>query len=183
MKTINSNHKVALFCGSMFGSEKEYRDIAIKVTEYLSRNHYDIVYGGGENGLMGVVANTALKNNAHVTGIIPDFLDNREMIHKKINKIIVTKTMEQRKKKFLSLSDSFVALPGGAGTIEEMSLVLSALQLGIIKNKKFIIFNYKNYWSDIIKQYKKVVKSGFAYKSFDNLFIICSNFSDFKKNF
>ena len=121
MKTINSNHKVALFCGSMFGSEKEYRDIAIKVTEYLSRNHYDIVYGGGENGLMGVVANTALKNNAHVTGIIPDFLDNREMIHKKINKIIVTKTMEQRKKKFLSLSDSFVALPGGAGTIEAVS--------------------------------------------------------------
>ena len=183
MKTINSNHKVALFCGSMFGSKKEYRDVAIKVTEYLSRNHYDIVYGGGENGLMGVVANTALKNNAHVTGIIPDFLDNREMIHKKINKIIVTKTMEQRKKKFLSLSDSFVALPGGAGTIEEISLVLSALQLGIIKNKKFIIFNYKNYWSDIIKQYKKVVKSGFAYKSFDNLFIVCSNFSDFKKNF
>ena len=91
--------------------------------------------------------------------------------------------MEQRKKKFLSLSDSFVALPGGAGTIEEMSLVLSALQLGIIKNKKFIIFNYKNYWSDIIKQYKKVVKNGFAYKSFDNLFIICSNFSDFKKNY
>ena len=76
-----------------------------------------------------------------------------------------------------------MALPGGAGTIEEISLVLSALQLGIIKNKKFIIFNYKNYWSDIIKQYKKVVKSGFAYKSFDNLFIICSNFSDFKKNF
>ena len=88
MKTINSKHKVAIFCGSMFGSKKEYKDIAVKVTEYLSRNRYDIVYGGGENGLMGVVANTALKNKAHVTGIIPNFLDNRETIHKKIDKII-----------------------------------------------------------------------------------------------
>ena len=54
MKTINSNHKVAIFCGSMFGSKKEYKDLAMKVTEYLSKNDYDIVYGGGENGLMGV---------------------------------------------------------------------------------------------------------------------------------
>ena len=183
MKTINSKHKVAIFCGSMFGSKKEYKDIAVKVTEYLSRNRYDIVYGGGENGLMGVVANTALKNKAHVTGIIPNFLDNRETINKKIDKIIITKTMEQRKKKFLSISDSFIALPGGAGTIEEISLVLSALQLGVIKNKKFIIFNYKNYWSDIIKQYKKVISSGFAYKNFDNLFVICSNLSELKDSF
>ena len=183
MKTINSNHKVAIFCGSMFGSKKEYKDIAVKVTEYLSRNHYDIVYGGGENGLMGVVANTALKNKAHVTGIIPDFLDNRETIHKKIDKIIITKTMEQRKKKFLSISNSFIALPGGGGTIEEIGLVLSALQLGVIKNKKFIIYNHKNYWSDIIKQYKKVINSGFAYKSFNDLFVVCSSFSELKKNF
>ena len=183
MKTINSNHKVAIFCGSMFGSKKEYKDLAIKVTEYLSKNDYDIVYGGGENGLMGVVANTAIKNKAHVTGIIPEFLDNRETIHKKIDKIFITQTMEQRKKKFLSISDSFIALPGGGGTIEEIGLVLSALQLGVIKNKKLLIFNYKNYWSDIIKQYQKVVNKGFAYKSFNNLFIVCSNLKDLKKNF
>ena len=109
MKTINSNHKVAIFCGSMFGSKKEYKDLAIKVIEYLSKNDYGIVYGGGENGLMGIVANTALNNKAHVTGIIPDFLDNRETIHRKIDKIIITKTMEQRKKKFLSISNSFIA--------------------------------------------------------------------------
>ena len=100
MKTLNSNHKVAIFCGSMFGSKKEFKEIAIKVTEYLSKKNYDIVYGGGENGLMGVVANTAIKNKAHVTGIIPEFLDRRETIHRKINRLYVTKTMEQRKKKF-----------------------------------------------------------------------------------
>ena len=101
----------------------------------------DSVYGGGDNGLMGVVANTALKYNSHVTGIIPSFLDKREKIHSKINKIYVTKTMEQRKKKFLQISDSFVALPGGGGTIEEISLVVSALQLGVIKNKKLSLIH------------------------------------------
>ena len=61
MKIKNTKHKVAIFCGSMFGSNEGYKDIAIKVTEYLCKNEYDIVYGGGDNGLMGVVANTALK--------------------------------------------------------------------------------------------------------------------------
>tara|TARA_Y100001935_G_scaffold252031_2_gene255120 strand:- start:3 stop:554 length:552 start_codon:yes stop_codon:yes gene_type:complete len=183
MKTLNSKHKVAIFCGSMFGSKKEFKDIAIKVTEYLSKKNYDIVYGGGENGLMGVVANTAIKNKAHVTGIIPEFLDKRETIHRKINKLYVTKTMEQRKKKFLSLSDSFIALPGGGGTIEEISLVISALQLGIIKNKKFIILNQKNYWTDIINQYHKVIDNGFAYKNFNKLFSVCKTLNDLKNHY
>ena len=98
-------------------------------------------------------------------------------------KYLSPKLWNNEKKKFLSLSDSFIALPGGGGTIEEIGLVLSALQLGVIKNKKFLIFNYKNYWSDIIKQYQKVVNNGFAYKSFNNLFIVCSNLKELKKNF
>lgn len=180
MKTLNSKHNVAIFCGSRFGSKKEYKELAVRVTEYLSLNDYKIVYGGGSNGLMGVVANTAIKNNAYITGIIPSFLDKREKIHEKINKLFITKTMEQRKKKFLSISDSFIALPGGGGTIEEISLVLSALQLGIIKNKKLILLNYDNYWIDIIKQYQKIVKDDFAYKSFNNLFIVCKNLNELK---
>lgn len=181
MKIKNSNHKVAIFCGSMFGSNKEYKNIAVKVTQYLARKKYDIVYGGGENGLMGVVANTALKNKAHVTGIIPNFLESREAIHRQIDDLHITKTMEQRKKKFLQLSDSFVALPGGGGTIEEISLVISALQLGVIKGKKCILFNYNNYWSDIINQYKKVMNSKFAYKNFKDLFSVCNNLKEFKE--
>ena len=89
--------------------------------------------------------------------------------------------MEQRKKKFLQLSDSFVALPGGGGTIEEISLVVSALQLGLIKNKKCILFNYDNYWLDIINQYKKVMSSKFAYKNFKDLFLVCKNLKELKK--
>ena len=89
--------------------------------------------------------------------------------------------MEQRKKKFLQLSDSFIALPGGGGTIEEISLVISALQLGVIKGKKCILFNYNNYWSDIINQYKKVMNSKFAYKNFKDLFSVCNSLKEFKE--
>ncbi len=91
--------------------------------------------------------------------------------------------MEQRKKKFLQISDSFIALPGGGGTIEEISLVVSALQLGVIKNKKCLIFNYENYWNDIINQYKKVVNAKFAYKNFKDLFLVCNNLTEFKEIF
>ncbi len=112
MKFKNSKHKVAVFCGSMFGSNKNFKDLAITVTKYLAQNDYDIVYGGGENGLMGVVAKTALKYNAHVTGIIPSFLDKREKIHTKINKIYVTKTMEQRKKSFYNCQIVLSLYPG-----------------------------------------------------------------------
>ena len=183
MNFKNTKHKVAVFCGSMYGSNKKFKELAVTVTKYLAQNNYDIVYGGGDNGLMGVVANTALKYNSHVTGIIPSFLDKREKIHSKINKIYVTKTMEQRKKKFLQISDSFVALPGGGGTIEEISLVVSALQLGVIKNKKCLIFNYENYWNDIINQYKKIVNAKFAYKNFKDLFLVCNNLTEFKEIF
>ena len=71
-------------------------------------------------------------------------------------------------------------MPGGGGTIEEISLVLSALQLGIIKNKKLILLNYDNYWIDIIKQYQKIVKDDFTYKTFNNLFIVCKNLNELK---
>jgi predicted Rossmann-fold nucleotide-binding protein len=93
------------------------------------------------------------------------------------------KQWNKEKKKFLQISDSFVALPGGGGTIEEISLVVSALQLGVIKNKKCLIFNYENYWNDIINQYKKVVNAKFAYKNFKDLFLVCNNLTEFKEIF
>ena len=91
--------KVAIFCGSMYGPNKSHTKLAQEVTSHLVKNNFGIVYGGGQNGIMGVVANTALELKGHVTGIIPTFLNKREKIHKKLNKIVITKTMEERKKK------------------------------------------------------------------------------------
>jgi len=173
--------KVAIFCGSMYGPNKSHTKLAQEVTSHLVKNNFGIVYGGGQNGIMGVVANTALELNGHVTGIIPSFLNKREKIHKKLNKIIITKTMEERKKKFLSISDIFIALPGGGGTIEEISLVISANQLNIIKNKKMIIYNYKNYWSPLIKQYLKLPLSNYAHKDIFDYLSVCEDIKGLKK--
>ena len=98
-----------------------------------------------------------------------------------INKIIITKTMEERKKKFLSISDIFIALPGGGGTIEEISLVISANQLNLIKNKKMIIYNYKNYWSPLIKQYVKLPLSKYAHKDVFDYFSVCEDIKGLSK--
>ena len=173
--------KVAIFCGSMYGPNKSHIKIAQEVTSYLVRNNFGIVYGGGQNGIMGVVANTALELRGHVTGIIPNFLNKREKIHKKLNKIIITKTMEERKKKFLSISDIFIALPGGGGTIEEISLVVSANQLNIINNKKMIIFNYKSYWSPLIKQYLKLPSANYAHKDILDNLSVCEDINGLSK--
>ena len=170
--------KVAIFCGSMYGPNKSHTKIAQEVTSYLVNNNFGIVYGGGQNGIMGVVANTALELHGHVTGIIPNFLNKREKIHKKLNKIIITKTMEERKKKFLSISDIFIALPGGGGTIEEISLVVSANQLNVINNKKMIIFNYKNYWSPLIKQYSKLPSANYAHKDILDYLSVCEDINE-----
>jgi|TARA_B110000240_G_scaffold172614_1_gene197836 uncharacterized protein (TIGR00730 family) len=173
--------KVAVFCGSMYGPDKSHTKLAQDITTYLVKNNYGIVYGGGQSGIMGVVANTALELGGHVTGIIPDFLDSREKIHQKLNKIIITKTMEDRKKKFLSLSDIFIALPGGGGTIEEISLVVSANQLNIIKNKRMIIFNYKKYWDPLIKQYLKLPSVKYARNDVLKFISVCKNIEELSK--
>jgi uncharacterized protein (TIGR00730 family) len=173
--------KVAIFCGSMYGPNKSHTKLAQQVTSYLVKNNFGIVYGGGQNGIMGVVANTALELDGHVTDIIPSFLNKREKIHKKLNKIIITKTMEERKKKFLSFSDIFLALPGGGGTIEEISLVISASQLNLIKNKKMVIYNYKNYWSPLIKQYVKLPLSKYAHKDVFDYFSVCEDIKGLSK--
>ncbi|MAV82741.1 MAG: TIGR00730 family Rossman fold protein [Pelagibacteraceae bacterium] len=173
--------KIAVFCGSMKGPNLEHQVLAKKITTYLVKENYGIIYGGGQNGLMGIVANTALDLGGQVTGIIPEFLDNREKINKRLNKLIITKTMEERKKIFLNKADFFLALPGGGGTIEEISLVISANQLKIIKNKPIIIYNYKNYWSGLIKQYQVVPSKNYSKKDILSFFTVCKNLKELSK--
>jgi len=173
--------KVAIFCGSMYGPDQSHIKLAQKVTTHLINSNYGIVYGGGQNGIMGIVANTALELGGHVTGIIPNFLDKREKIHTKLNKIIITKTMEERKKKFLTISDIFIALPGGGGTIEEISLVISANQLNVINNKKMIIYNYKKYWDPLIKQYLKLPSAKYAHKDILGFLSVCEDINGLSK--
>ena len=145
--------------------------------EYLSGKKISIIYGGGKVGMMGKLSNAAIKNSGEVIGIIPKFLSSKEIIDLNITKSIIVDTMSERKKKLFDLGDGFLILPGGSGTIEEATEVISWSILGIHK-KPIIIFNFENYWDPMIQMYDNSLKNKFGDK---NLQSICKTVKTFEE--
>ncbi len=122
---------VCVFCGSSIGALDAYRDHAVLLGEILAARSIRLVYGGGKVGLMGVVADSALRNGGEVLGIIPESLMLKEVGHGSLTELIVTRTMHERKAKMEEAAEGFIALPGGFGTFDELCEILTWAQLGI----------------------------------------------------
>ena len=125
MKTI------AVYCGSSSGNNKIYKEKAAATGSFLAQEGIDLVFGGGKVGLMGVLADAALKAGGKVTGVIPGFLQTKEVAHEKLTELIVVENMHARKALIHEMSDGFIALPGGYGTLEELFEMLTWGQLGL----------------------------------------------------
>lgn len=123
--------RVAVFCGSRLKGGLQYRPVAKEVGRLIAEAGMEVVYGGSSIGMMGDVANAALEAGGKVIGVIPDFLMDKELGHKGITELHVVTSMHERKALMTELSDGFVTLPGGIGTMEEFFEVLSWAQLGI----------------------------------------------------
>ena len=121
---------LCVYCGSRLGEKPEFSAAARRVGEWIGRNGWRLVYGGGRAGLMGVVADAALASGAEVIGVIPSSLMKRELGHTGVTHLHVVQTMHERKQMMAELSDAFVALPGGIGTFEELFEVWTWRQLG-----------------------------------------------------
>lgn len=121
---------LCIYCGSRLGEKPEFSAAARRVGEWIGRNGWRLVYGGGRAGLMGVVADAALAAGAEVIGVIPSSLMQRELGHTGVTHLHVVQTMHERKQMMAELSDAFVALPGGIGTFEELFEVWTWRQLG-----------------------------------------------------
>ena len=146
---------ICVFGGSKSGKNPNNIKSAKTVGKIIADNNFDIVFGGGENGIMGSVSETAIKHGSMTTGIIPNFLikkDIQETTHsKKYNSnLIVTKTMHKRKQMMYDKSDAFLILPGGVGTLDECFEVLTWCQLNQINKKKVGIVNLNNFWDPLI---------------------------------
>ena len=128
-----------------------------------------IVYGGGQVGIMGVIARKALELKINVTGIIPEFLNTKEIIFNDINDLKVVKEMSERKKLLFELGDAFMALPGGTGTIEEIAEVISWKTLGL-HNKPILIYNINNFWDPFIEQLYQINKKKFGNINLQTIF-------------
>jgi len=145
MSTIRS---ICVYCGSGPGKDPEFVAAAHTFGKIMAREGVGLVYGGGSKGLMGAVATAVLDNGGHVTGIIPEFLQNREQTLRRAQEVIITPDMHVRKQTMFERADAFVALPGGIGTLEELVEQLTWAQLGRHK-KPILILNIKGFWDPL----------------------------------
>jgi uncharacterized protein (TIGR00730 family) len=152
---------LCVFCGSRFGAEPAYAEIARRLGRTLAEQQVTLVYGGGGVGLMGIAANAALAAGGRVVGIIPQFLFDREAGHPDLTELVVVKSMHQRKLEMFERSDGFIVLPGGLGTLEEFFEVLSWRTLGL-HEKPIVIVDHANFWKPLAELLNGVVSGGFA---------------------
>ena len=146
---VMTQHTICVYCGSGCGRNPEYVAAARRLGQDLAQSDIGLVYGGGSLGLMGEVAKATLAAGGRVTGIIPDFLVQRERMLTDVNELIVTANMHERKMTMFEHADGFVALPGGMGTLEELVEISTWAQLGR-HNKPIILANIGNYWDPLL---------------------------------
>jgi len=142
--------RICVFCGANKGNKPEYADAAIGLAEELVSRNIEKVYGGGRIGLMGVLAEKAIELGGRVIGVIPESLATKEVAHDSISELIVVGSMHERKAKMAELSDGFISLPGGIGTIEETFEMLTWSQLGF-HNKPCGIINVLGFYDKLIE--------------------------------
>jgi uncharacterized protein (TIGR00730 family) len=153
--------RICVFCGANPGVNPAYADAARAMGEAIAARGLGLVYGGGKVGLMGIVADAAMKAGAEVTGIIPEVLMRREVGHGAITHLHVVGTMHERKKMMADLSDGFVVLPGGVGTLEEAVEAFTWTQLGI-HNKGLVFLDTDGYWQGMAQLFDHMVANGFV---------------------
>src|SRR5450432_2063349 len=143
--SMNKIKTVCVYCGSGPGTNPRFVETAIALGKILADNGVSLVYGGGSNGLMGAIAKSTLDHGGNVIGIIPEFLISRENAMARVQELIVTPDMHERKRLMFERSDAFVALPGGIGTLEELVEQLTWQQLGR-HSKPILLANIDQFW-------------------------------------
>jgi uncharacterized protein (TIGR00730 family) len=150
---------VAVFCASAMGLRSEYALSARTCGSFLAERNCQIVYGGGKVGLMGELADAALKAGGRVTGIIPSFMIDRELAHKGLGELVIVDSMHSRKLQMHERSEAVIALPGGYGTFEELFEILTWIQLGLYR-KPVGILNVAGYYNHLELQLDHMCSEG-----------------------
>ena len=162
---------LTIYCSASQKIDKKFFKLARETAETISKYKINVVYGGGNVGLMGEIAKTLIKLDREIIGIIPKFLISKEKSNLKLKDLKVVNNMNERKECLFKMGDAFLILPGGTGTLEEITEVLSWKVLKLHK-KPIIFFNFENYWSPLIKQFEKMIKNKFGNKNLQNHFQI-----------
>ncbi|MFN8253461.1 MAG: TIGR00730 family Rossman fold protein [Ferruginibacter sp.] len=153
---------LAVFCGSKSGSNPLFEKHALQLGHIMAAKKITLIYGGGNKGIMGAVANAVLEKNGTVTGIIPQLLTDREHSHHGITELIVVENMHVRKKMLYEKCDAAIILPGGFGTLDELFEMLTWNQLSI-HDKKIFILNTAGFYDNLLTHARTMQDSGFLY--------------------
>jgi len=164
---------ICVFCGSSDGTDPIFSLEARKLGVEIAKRGLKLMYGGGNIGLMGILADQVLKANGKVHGVIPNFLSEKEVGHKGLTQMTFVHSMHQRKQLLSELSDAFIAMPGGFGTLEELGEMLTWAQLGLIK-KPIGILNVNSFYDPLLLQFDGMVNSGFLKQENRELLINCN---------
>jgi uncharacterized protein (TIGR00730 family) len=163
--------RICIFTGSSPGAHPEYADAARELGRLLVERGYGLVYGGGNVGLMAVVADTVLERRGEVIGVIPELLVDKELAHRGLSELRIVKSMHERKAVMAELSDGFMGLPGGIGTMEEFFEVLSWAQLSL-HDKPCGLLNVRGYYQHLIRFLDHAVDQGFLNPKHRSLLIM-----------
>ncbi|PID88902.1 MAG: TIGR00730 family Rossman fold protein [Bacteroidia bacterium] len=165
---------ICVFCGSSMGDSPVYVQAAKDLAQAIVNHGFNLVYGGADVGLMKVIADTVLGSRSKVIGIMPHLLIEKEVAHLHLDEMISVDSMAERKAKMLEISDAFVALPGGFGTIDEISEVLVMNQLDIL-NKPMALLNVNAYYDDFLAFCQHAQMTSFVRKEHVDRLIVSDN--------
>ncbi len=157
----NTISKIGVFCGSHTGIRHEYMTAAINLGRLMAQSNVELVYGGSSVGLMHQLAKSVKRYGGRVTGVIPRFLAEKGLGEKCADELIIVETMHERKAKMMELSDAFIALPGGFGTLEEIFEVITASQLGL-HAKPIGFANINGFYGLLLKHLDRMIDEGFV---------------------
>ncbi len=167
-------NKITIYCASSSNVNDVYLDSAFELGSKLALAGQEIIYGGGNVGLMGRLADGALSQGGVVTGVIPTFLMELELGHTKINNLIITNTLHERQKIMMERADAIMALPGGCGTFVELFEAITWKKLNRI-NCPILIININGYYNDLIKMLDKAIDEGFMREDHFTIWTVVSD--------
>ncbi len=174
---MGSIKSVCVYCGSSSRVDQVYKDAAVELGKILAASGWDLVYGGGRVGLMGLVADSALSAGSKVVGIIPQHIQAREIEHTDLTELHIVDSMHIRKQMMVDKGDAFVILAGGLGTLDEFFEILTWKQLGL-HDKPVVMVNINGYWTKMIEAIRHIAAEKFMREEDFRMFQVVDAIAD-----
>ena len=169
--------KISVFAASSSKIPQEFFNVASALGKSIAQHGHDVVFGGGGMGLMGRLADSAMESGGKVIGVIPEFMVKNGWGHNDINEMIVTADMNSRKKKIFEISDAVVSLPGGVGTLEELTEAITLKQLGLF-NGPIVILNSNNFYDLLLAYFDQLISQNFMRSEHRSMWKVVENPED-----